>query len=97
MTESKDIIAQRIFQAPYNRLSAFAQDRVDGLYNALQERTSIKQENDAILGATLEERIGFLAKRIANLEMEYEEIWIENSQLKEELATLQAEINQRSS
>jgi len=95
--ESKDVIAQRLFQAPYNRLSAFAQDRVDGLYNALQTRTSIQEENDAILGATLEERVDFLARRVANLEMEYEEIWIENSQLKEELATLQSEINLRSS
>jgi len=95
--ESKDVIAQRLFQAPYSRLSAFAQDRVDALYNALQERHSIQEENDAILGVTLEERISFLARRIANLEMENEEIWIENSQLKEDLATLQAEINQKSS
>ena len=96
MTESKDIIAQRLFQAPYNRLSAFAQDRVDGLHKALTE-TTVARENTAIHNATIEERIEFLNRRIANLEMEYEEIWIENSQLKEDLATLQSEINQRSS
>ncbi len=29
--ESKEVIAQRLYHVPYSRLSAFAQDRVDGL------------------------------------------------------------------
>lgn len=97
--ETKDELAQKLFHAPYNRISAFAQDRVDGLWNALNERqpAGLSQQNKEIQGKTLEQRIDFLNERVARIEMEYEEIWIENTQLKEDLATLQAEINQRSS
>ena len=96
--ESKELLAQQLYQTPYNRLSAFAQDRIDGIWNAAQRFSeTTPQSNNEIHHAILEERISFLNRRISNLEMEYEEIWIENSELKQQLANLQADINQRSS
>ena len=96
---SRDEIAQDLFGAPFGRLSAFAQAEVDE-YRKQQEPQSfrsVKQENEAVFEATLEDRLEVLSRRVANVELENEELWIENSQLKEQLATLQAEWNQRSS
>lgn len=100
MTEmNKDLLAQKLYNEPFERLSAFGQERVNSLWNALEQKRAIhpiKQANTDVLSASLEDRIEFLSRRLANLEMEAEELWIENSQLKAELASVQSQINQRS-
>ena len=97
--ESKDETAQRLYGAPFGRLSVFAQAQIEETRRnqVAQVVRGVKAENEEIFEKTLEERVEVLSRRMANIEMENEELWIENSQLKEQLATLQAEWNQKSS
>ena len=90
--KNKEQLAQEWYNAPYDRLSAWAQDNIDKHAAILDAAHNILPRTAAVSNSeTLAARVARIESENVQLRKENSDMWLENEELKLELEDLRNE------